>query len=73
MTDKAIRYVIQDGANFEIYRDAEMTDLQDYWRANLRVRDYDIAAAQQAREACERQLRFAGYDVVWPNPFERMK
>ena len=66
---KAIRYVTQDGQDFYIFRDAAMTDLQTTWRAHTRVRDFDLAAASKAREECIAQLRFAGYEIQWPNPF----
>ena len=67
--NKATRWVTQDGADFYIYRDAAMSSLQTTWRAPIRVRDFDMAAATQAREACIAQLRFAGYNIEWPNPF----
>ena len=66
---KATRYVTQDGADFYIFRDSAMTDLQTTWRAPVRVRDFDLAAAEKAREACVNQLKFAGYEIEWPNPF----
>lgn len=63
------RYVMQDGADFWIHRDPAMTDLQTTWRASIRVRDWDLPAAEKAREEVIRQLEFAGYNVEFPDPF----
>lgn len=68
MADKATRYVMQDGRDFYIYRDSAMTDLQTTWTAPVRV-GLSFEQAVKARQLCEAQLKFAGYDIEWPNPF----
>jgi len=68
MRTKEIRYVTQDGADFYIFRDSAMTQLQTTWRyVDRRVRE--LRDAELARAACIAQLEFAGYEVRWPNPF----
>jgi hypothetical protein len=69
--DGNTRYVVQDGADFYIYRDAERTSLQTVWTYKGRVPDFDLPAAERARSACQDQLDLAGYIAIWPNPFER--
>jgi hypothetical protein len=61
------RWVLQDGNDFYIYRDAGLTDLQTTWTSKRHIRD--LADAQRAREDCIAQLQIAGYDIEWPNPF----
>ncbi len=70
MRGQATRYVTQDGADFYIFRDSAMKDLQTTWTAPIPVRFGDMAAAKAARERCQSQLEFADYRVVWPNPFD---
>ena len=72
MAHKETRYVMQDGRDFYIYRDSAMTDLQTTWTAPIRVA-LDFDKAMKARMMCESQLKFAGYDIVWPNPFAESK
>lgn len=61
------RWVTQDGADFYIWRDSAMTDLQTVW--SYRGRVFDLTDAQGARRACIDQLQLAGYTIEWPNPF----
>lgn len=65
---QATRYVTQDGADFYIWRDEAMTDLQTTWTAPIRV-GMDMGRAQEARRLATAQLQLAGYKIEWPNPF----
>lgn len=58
-------YVMQDGADFYIYRDAECEKLSTTWTYPGRVRDFDMDAAAKARTSFEAQLKIANYLWEW--------
>lgn len=69
MARKDIRYVTQDGADFYLFLDEDMTRLLRTVTAPMRVRDWDMASATKAREWFTRLMADAAYEIRWPNPF----
>lgn len=61
-------YCMQDGQDFMIYLTPACDKLHNSWRYPHRV-GMSLPLAQKAREAFEAQIRLAGYQAVWPNPF----
>lgn len=58
-------YVMQDGADFYIYRSPDCEKLDTTWTYPGRVRDFDMVAATKARAAFEAQLKLANYLWEW--------
>ena len=66
---KPIMYVTQDGKDFYCHRAEDMSDSATVWSAPFAVRDFDLPAANRARERFMQQAEFAGWEVKFPNPF----
>ena len=69
MRRQDIRYVTQDGGDFYIYLDADLTRLLRVVHAPMRVADMDLPAAQKAREWFVNLVADSGFVTEWPNPF----
>lgn len=61
-------YVLQDGADFYVYKDAECEDLVMTRTSPFPILDWDVEAASRARKWFIGLCHHAQV-IHWPNPF----